>query len=68
MKLDFEISRVDLFSSYSMITLDCSVTFGPKIFVSALYLFQLRKDLVIGQFNFSSVFLCFSLVTISRQI
>ena len=38
---------------------------------STLYSIQLlsvlRKHLVIGQFNFSSVFLCFSLVTINWQ-
>lgn len=39
-----------------------------KILVGALYSFQLRKHLVIGQFNFNSVFFYLSLVTISQQI
>ena len=38
----------------------------PKILVSAIYSIQLKKHLFLGQFNFSSIFLCFSLVTINR--
>ena len=38
-----------------------------KIVVSALYSIKLRKQLVIGQFSFSSIFLSFSMVTINSQ-
>lgn len=39
----------------------------PKILLSALYSIQIRKHLVFGQFNFSSVFICFSFDAINWQ-
>ena len=64
--LKFPISVVKGFHS----TKKCAFQYELTVTIARRvhYISVLRKHLVIGQFSFSSGFLCFSLVTINRQI